>query len=386
MPNNKPYMLLRYDLQMQAGSDEAEIMIYGSIVNNKWGENNPDVTALEFDKLLKQAKKNGAKRLLLRINSGGGSVFQAVSMKTMLMEADFEKITVRIDGLCASAATLFPSLPGAYVRMAEGGMMMIHNPSDIVWGTAKEMEDGARRLRAIESDMHSIYARRTGIAEKEIAKMMDDETWLTAKMAKEKGFVDEVIDGQGTAVAQISPDMAAAMGEIYMHMPQTAAWLPTDEKNNSDAPVAEADAAVINKTNKEETIMPNPMTAEQLRTENAELYSNIQNEAVRLERKRIADIRNVTPVGYEKMAEDAIANGTDVNAYMMSVLTAQKEKGNAFIAERRTETEPADKIPGSFAPTETREKTDAQMIKENAKEVSEYAKEFLGGESDGGMF
>lgn len=381
MPNNKPYMLFRYDLQMQAGSDEAEIMIYGSIVSNKWGENNPDVTALEFDKLLKQAKKNGAKRLLLRINSGGGSVFQAVSMKTMLMEADFEKITVRIDGLCASAATLFPSLPGAYVRMAEGGMMMIHNPSDIVWGTAKEMEDGARRLHAIESDMHSIYARRTGIGENEIAKMMNDETWLTAKMAKEKGFVDEIIDGQSNAVAKINPDMAAAMGEIYMHMPQTAAWLPDEPMNNSDAPVAEADAAVIHKTNKEETIMPNPMTAEQLRTENAELYSTIQNEAVRLERKRIADIRNVTPVGYEKMAEDAIANGTDVNAYMMSVLTARKEKGNTFITERKAETAPAAKV-GGGAPTDDKQ-TEQAKIEANAKEIAAYAKAYAGNDNEG---
>lgn len=381
MPNNKPYMLFRYDLQMQAGSDEAEIMIYGSIVSNKWGENNPDVTALEFDKLLKQAKKNGAKRLLLRINSGGGSVFQAVSMKTMLMEADFEKITVRIDGLCASAATLFPSLPGAYVRMAEGGMMMIHNPSDIVWGTAKEMEDGARRLHAIESDMHSIYARRTGIGENEIAKMMNDETWLTAKMAKEKGFVDEIIDGQSNTVAKINPDMAAAMGEIYMHMPQTAAWLPDEPMNNSDAPVAEADAAVIHKTNKEETIMPNPMTAEQLRTENAELYSTIQNEAVRLERKRIADIRNVTPVGYEKMAEDAIANGTDVNAYMMSVLTAQKEKGNTFITERKAETAPAAKVEGG-APTDDKQ-TEQAKIEANAKEIAAYAKAYAGNDNEG---
>lgn len=127
--------------------------------------------------------------------------------------------------------------------------------------------------------------------------------------------------------------------------------------------------------------MPNPMTAEQLRTENAELYSTIQNEAVRLERKRIADIRNVTPVGYEKMAEDAIANGTDVNAYMMSVLTAQKEKGNTFITERKAETAPAAKVEGG-APTDDKQ-TEQAKIEANAKEIAAYAKAYAGNDNEG---
>lgn len=384
MPNNRPYMLLGFDLQMQEGSEEAEIMIYGYIVSNKYGENNPDVTALEFDKLLKQAKKNGAKRLLLRINSGGGSVFQAVSMKTMLMEANFEKITVRIDGLCASAATLFPSLPGVHVRMAEGGMLMIHNPSDIVWGTAKDMEDGARRLHAIESDMHSIYARRTGLPEEEIAKMMDDETWLTAKMAKEKGFVDEILDGQGMAAAQVQPDIVAAMTSIYKNMPQMAAYT---QANNSETPVAGVAAAVINQPDEEdENNMPmDNLTREQLQAENSNLHDTILNDGVRMERERIREIRNVTPAGYEQMANEAIEQGTSVNDYMRQVLTAQRERGSAFVAQRQTETAPANQIPGSAAP-EAEDKSEAKMIADNAKEVSAYAKEFLGIESKGTMF
>ena len=93
MPDRK-MMRLCCELNMEANSESAEIMVYSNIVSYKYFEDDPAVTALEFDKMMKRARESGAKTLNLRINSPGGSVYQAVAMRTMLMTADFETINI----------------------------------------------------------------------------------------------------------------------------------------------------------------------------------------------------------------------------------------------------------------------------------------------------
>lgn len=101
MPNHERFMM-RYDLSMDAGGEEAEIMIYDEIVSRKWNDDDPEVTALEFDKLLKKARENGATRLRLRINSPGGSVYQAIAMRAMLMNSGFAEISIAIGWIRSS--------------------------------------------------------------------------------------------------------------------------------------------------------------------------------------------------------------------------------------------------------------------------------------------
>ena len=126
-----------YDIRMES-NDEAEIMIYGGITSEKWDDS--EVTATDFDKAVKEAKKGGAKKLTVRINSGGGSVFQAVAMRSILMNAGMETVNIKIEGLCASAATLISTVPNAHVTISKGSEFMIHNPSTCVWGNAEDLE------------------------------------------------------------------------------------------------------------------------------------------------------------------------------------------------------------------------------------------------------
>ena len=124
MPNRDGFRL-RFDApRMAAGSDEAEVMLYGEIIpdySTYYKEVYPqDKSAADFDKAIKQAKENGARRLLLRINSPGGIVTQAVAMRAILAAANFESVTVRVEGLCASAATIPACLPGAHVVITPG--------------------------------------------------------------------------------------------------------------------------------------------------------------------------------------------------------------------------------------------------------------------------
>ena len=122
---------LRHRTQMLAGGETAEIMLYGEIIfdmpeNWKWSKE--DKSAADFDKAVKKVREDGAKNALLRINSPGGYVTEAVAMRAILVNAGFEKIDIRIEGLCASAATLLATIPGAHVTITPGSQYMIHNP------------------------------------------------------------------------------------------------------------------------------------------------------------------------------------------------------------------------------------------------------------------
>lgn len=377
--------ILRYDLSMSAGkSDLAEIMIYSDIVSWKWNENDPEMTAADFDKLLKDAKAKGATKLRLRINSPGGAVYQAVAMRTMLMNADFEEMTVSIEGLCASAATLLCCVPGARVSISEGSEYMIHNPSTVAWGTAAYFEKTAERLRRMEGEFAAIYAKRSGKSEEDIRRMMDEESWMTAKDAVENGFCDELIDGEEIA-ACASEEQMDAMRRMYARIPEAVCVARTgrkEEVSNAGEP-----SAAENKQNpmkEDETGMDGKeikdITMQELEAQNPALVS----EVIAKERERVQEIDDLTPAGYEKMAADAKANGTSAADYLKMIVKAQKEKGTAYMSSRREETKAAAEVKGGDAGDNDKGKSKEDEVEAFAGEVADMVKGMASGE--GGMY
>ena len=77
----------------------------------------------------------------MRINSPGGSVFDAVAIYNAL-KRHTGTVTVWIDGIAASAAS-YVAMAGDEIIMPENAFLMIHDPSGIVMGTATEMREMA---------------------------------------------------------------------------------------------------------------------------------------------------------------------------------------------------------------------------------------------------
>lgn len=392
MPNRTQFML-SYELNMSTGSEEAEILVYGYIVTNKYGENNPDVTAKDFDKMLKDARTQGAKRLNIRINSGGGNIYQAVAMRTMLLSADFDEIKVRIDGLCASAATLIASVPGAHVSMGEGGSYMIHPPMNLMYGNAKDMEENAKYLRKKEDDFRAMYVKRSGKTDDQVKEWMDAETWFTAQEALDNGFIDEIITGE-EAVACVTMETLDALRGMYKNVPEMAVMAalpdgkPADTNTSTGEPAVAAGEPTANTNNNEEdNTMPNinEATMEQLQAENPALHASIMQAGAAAERERIQEIDALTPPGedYAEMAAKAKKDGTSAMDFHKQIVKAQKEKGNNFMQSRRKETAPAAAVAGGASEDATGD-TDAEL-KAHAEEMAKLAKE-VRAEVDGNMF
>lgn len=184
---------------------EAEILLYGAIGDDRWG----DVTSKEFAAELKNVEN--AEIINVRINSPGGDVFAGQAIFSMLKRCT-SQIIVYIDGLAASIASLV-AMAGDKVIMPKNSMLMIHKPWSCQAGNAVDMRERADTLDKVEESMLGAYVNKTGLDKEEIKTMLADETWLTAEEALQKGFADEIEDNE--VKAQINGDILNINGQDF---------------------------------------------------------------------------------------------------------------------------------------------------------------------------
>lgn len=380
---------LVYTVRMSADeSDIAEVMLYGSIVDDDYGprykEAYPyDKSATDFKKDIEAVRAKGAKKLRLRINSPGGYVDQAVAMRYILSDAGFSEVKILIEGMCASSATLIATLPGANVQIAEGSQYMIHRPSCGMWGTAEDLETCAKSLRNIEDACVDMYAKRTGQSGEQIREWLNAETWFGAKDAVKYGFADEVKEAKvadgAPAAACVTTNQMAVMHGLYKAVPEQvevrdeSAQEPPKNDVSNGSPNAGEPSEI--KNHEEEPSMDiKDINLDQLRAENPALLTEIQQSAVAAERERIADIDALTLPGYEEMAAKAKSDGISAMDFQKQVVQAAKQKGTDFMNKRKKETAAADGVKGG-EPNDNG-KTEAQEIEDFVKEMVGYAKEY----------
>ncbi|MBG3417936.1 Clp protease ClpP [Staphylococcus aureus] len=122
------------------------------------------------------------------INSNGGNLVADSEIYTHL-RAHKGKVNVRITAIAASAASLI-AMAGDHIEMSPVARMMIHNPSSIAQGEAKDLNHAAETLEHVGQIMAEAYAVRAGKNKQELIEMMAKETWLNADEAIEQGFAD----------------------------------------------------------------------------------------------------------------------------------------------------------------------------------------------------
>ena len=188
-----------------AGSDEPSIEFYGPISEFSWlGD---EITPAKFKGDLYAAGKGGP--VTVRINSGGGEIIAASVIRSMLTEYPGQ-VTARIDGLCASAATMV-AMGADVVVMQDTSYFMIHDPGYSVlmgWLDSAALTELSDHLKLVKEGLVDAYVYRTNLERDEISRMMKRETWMTAREAVEKGFADEVVFGGKPAQRNASVENA----------------------------------------------------------------------------------------------------------------------------------------------------------------------------------
>ena len=133
------------------------------------------------------------------------------------------KITVQIDGIAASAATVV-AVAGKKVRIQDTAYFMIHDPSVVFFMAALNIEDLTRlanSLEAVKEGIINAYEAKTGLSRARLSKLMTDETWMDAQKALDLGFVDEIVTNPNSGLAIQTPVDNAAMSMACGIMPRS---------------------------------------------------------------------------------------------------------------------------------------------------------------------
>ena len=128
----------------------------------------------------------GDKEVFVDINSPGGDFFEGVAIYNLL-RAHRQKVTVRVLGMAASAASLI-AMAGDEIHIGKTGFIMIHNTMVVAAGNRHDLSDAAKTMQSFDDAMAVVYADRAGVQKKEAARWMDEETWFNGESAVNAGL------------------------------------------------------------------------------------------------------------------------------------------------------------------------------------------------------
>lgn len=153
------------------------------LINNHIGFDKEDgmgVDGAQFQSELLTLDGMGKKRIQVYINSIGGSVLDGYNIYSAILKSNTKVDTYCIGMAASIAGVIFQA--GRKRYMSDYSFLMYHNPSG--------SDDG--KIISMMKDSIAIMTARSGKDEESIIKMMNKETFITAKEAKDYGLCDEV--------------------------------------------------------------------------------------------------------------------------------------------------------------------------------------------------
>jgi len=157
----------------------------------------------DVDDLIAAAKDED---LEIEINSPGGDVYSGSEIYTALKSYAGD-VVVKIVGVAASAASVI-AMAGKKVMISPTAQIMIHNVWSSAQGDYRDLEHEASVLKGYNKSIANSYQIKTGMAQDELLRLMNKETWMTAQEALQSKFVDEIMFDEGL---QLVASMRSAM-------------------------------------------------------------------------------------------------------------------------------------------------------------------------------
>lgn len=297
------------------GGETARVEIYGAI---GW-----DVYADDFLRAL-NALPDTVGDIDLRIHSYGGSVTEGWAIAQALKNHP-ARVTGTVEGTAASMASVIAMSCDRLV-MAKNAYLMIHRVSGDAFGDADDMDNAARTVRQMESDIVNFYAEKTGIPTEEIREMMAAETWLNGEQALEKGFCQVVI-GEIKAVALVGEkNVIEALG----HLPEPVAIANGLRAEADDENQPEGDGEEVAETEEAEEVTGEEVTSEE---EGTEEPAEEQPEPAGALNRVVSTLRNLMG-GADDGRGPNVAALTAENSRLIAELETARADREAVVMER----------------------------------------------------
>ena len=217
-------------VQNENESDAERVLeLYGTIAPESWYDD--DVTPEMF----REELFSGTGPVTIFLSSPGGDCIAASQIYTMLMDYKGD-VTVKIDGIAASAASVI-AMAGTKVLMAPTAMMMIHNPATMAFGDHADMKKAIDLLSEVKESIINAYEIKTELPRKQLAKMMDETTWMNAQKAIDLGFCDAMLTDEKKTVN--TPPQAFSSKAVVVALLNKLAAKSESEEDSAPANDAE---------------------------------------------------------------------------------------------------------------------------------------------------
>ncbi|MGN7760465.1 head maturation protease, ClpP-related [Paenibacillus sp. 22594] len=322
---------LKFWNMVSTSEDEAELYVYGPIVNGDgwvyeyFGEEVSDKVAFVRDLNALGAKKN----ITVYINSDGGDVYAAHTIHNVL-KRNKASITVYIDGIAASAASVI-AMAADKLIMPVNATLMIHDPLIGISGyfNTEDLAGMKDLLDQVKNSIVAAYMIKSNLTDKEISKLMSNETYMTGKQALEMGFADEVLydksvevvnAGKYAIVNSLAVDTSRMKNNPFLkqegeepNMPGTPASpinTPVPVSPPAVPPIAAPQAAAV------------PLAIVDAAAAERERLKGIDAIAANIDPELVNDAKYNNPISAEQLAFKAMKEGKMLNTGLFNQAVA----------------------------------------------------------------
>ena len=249
--------------------------------------------------------------ITVRLNSGGGIAADGAAIHAALATYD-GSVHIVIEGIAASAASLI-AMAGDRITMADGAVMMIHDPLNVTYGNSADHAKTIEELEAYATAYAKVYARRSGKPAAECRDIMKAETWYDGDEAVAAGFADDTGEQKAKPVAAYDYRAYANAPKRFAAQAKAKGW--------SMAKIAERTADVSAVTPTKTTETSSMKTIEEMQAELAKATAALATA----EAKAKADLDAATAA-----TADAVKADRDRRTAIMKL---DEAKGREALAE-----------------------------------------------------
>lgn len=368
----------------------AELTMYGDIYESRpvdWWTGEPiEGQFILLSDFLEDLKAiEGCKEITIRMNSYGGDAMVSNTIHNRLRELvrDGANLICIVDGAAMSGGSIIMCACDT-VKANPSSLIMIHKCWCPLWGgyNADELRAQAETQDAYDRMQVETYKRKTGLSETKLLHMMGDTTYMTGREALEKGFVDELIEDAETVPIAASADgrrLYVRGRQIHLAPGQFAPdFIPTVTPE-AVAPV-ETIISEPDKPGGKEVNMTLAELREQYPEQIAEAvadalagvdHTEVAEEAVNAERKRLAEIDEVARVFDPALVHEAKYGENPCTAADLALRQAQKaaKQGSQFLADAREDNQESgvNDVTAAPAPQEQDEEDTPEARMQKAK-------------------
>ena len=179
---NKYYQFIKNE-------NSTDLYIYGDITSQPYFEGE-----ISASTIIEELNNIDSDELNVYISSYGGECKEGLAIYSALKRHK-AKVTTYCDGFaCSIASVIF--MAGDERIMDKGSLLMIHNAWSSMQGNAEELRKQADTLDIITQSSINAYMEHLNISEKELKKLLDEETWLDCYKSLEMGFATKIVESK----------------------------------------------------------------------------------------------------------------------------------------------------------------------------------------------